>query len=50
VGGDRGGRLPEWELGLQIFTEEQAEDFSFDVLDATKIVPKSSFPLFRSAG
>jgi catalase len=34
------GAFPEWELGLQIFTEEQAEKFSFDVLDATKIIPE----------
>lgn len=34
------GEYPEWELGLQIFTEAQAEGFSFDVLDATKIIPE----------
>jgi catalase len=34
------GAYPEWELGLQVFTEEQAEDYTFDVLDATKIVPE----------
>ena len=28
------GAYPEYELGLQIFTEEQAEEFTFDVLDA----------------
>ena len=28
------GAFPEWELGFQIFTEKQAEAFSFDVLDA----------------
>jgi len=39
------GAYPEWELGLQIFTEEQAEDFSFDVLDATKLVPEELVPL-----
>jgi len=39
------GAYPEWELGLQIFTEEQAEKFSFDVLDATKIVPEELVPL-----
>lgn len=39
------GEFPEWELGLQIFTEEQAEGFSFDVLDATKIVPEELVPL-----
>ncbi len=39
------GAFPEWELGLQIFTEEQAEKFSFDVLDATKIVPEELVPV-----
>jgi catalase len=39
------GEFPEWELGLQIFTEEQAEAFSFDVLDATKIIPEELVPL-----
>ena len=39
------GDFPEWELGLQIFTEEQADDFSFDVLDATKIIPEELVPV-----
>jgi catalase len=39
------GEFPEWELGLQIFSEEQAESFSFDVLDSTKIVPEELVPL-----
>ena len=39
------GEYPEWELSFQIFTEEQAESFSFDVLDATKIVPEELVPL-----
>jgi catalase len=39
------GAYPEYELGLQIFTEEQAERFTFDVLDATKIVPEELVPL-----
>jgi catalase len=39
------GAYPEYELGLQIFTEEQAEQFSFDILDATKIVPEELVPL-----
>jgi catalase len=34
------GSFPEWELALQIFTEEEADKFSFDVLDPTKIVPE----------
>jgi len=43
------GAYPEWELGLQIFTEEQAEKFSFDVLDPTKIVPEELVPV-RTVG
>ncbi|MEJ8859422.1 catalase [Variovorax robiniae] len=39
------GEFPEWELGLQIFTEEQAAGFSFDVLDATKLVPEELVPI-----
>jgi catalase len=39
------GEYPEWELGLQLFTEAQAEGFSFDVLDATKIIPEELVPL-----
>ena len=39
------GEYPEWELGLQLFTEEQAEAFSFDVLDATKLIPEELVPL-----
>ena len=34
------GAYPEYELGVQVFTEEQAEGFSFDILDATKLVPE----------
>ena len=39
------GAYPEWELGFQIFTEQQAEAFTFDVLDATKIVPEELVPV-----
>jgi catalase len=39
------GAYPEYELGMQIFTEAQAEAFSFDVLDATKIVPEELVPV-----
>ena len=39
------GEFPEWELGFQIFTEEQAEQFSFDVLDATKLIPEELVPV-----
>ena len=39
------GVYPEWEFGVQIFTEEQAEKFSFDILDATKIIPEELIPV-----
>jgi catalase len=39
------GAYPEYELGVQIFTEQQADAFSFDVLDATKIVPEELVPV-----
>jgi catalase len=40
-----GGAFPEWELGLQVFTEEQADAFSFDVLDSTKLIPEELVPI-----
>jgi catalase len=39
------GAYPEWELGIQVFTDEQADKFSFDVLDPTKIVPEELVPV-----
>ena len=39
------GAYPEWELGFQSFTEDEAEGFSFDVLDATKLVPEELVPV-----
>jgi len=39
------GEFPQWELSLQVFTEEQAQAFEFDVLDATKLVPEEMAPL-----
>ncbi|MDR5894345.1 catalase [Halomonas mongoliensis] len=39
------GDFPEWELGLQIFTEIQADGFSFDVLDSTKLIPEELVPV-----
>ncbi|NUB91994.1 catalase [Haloterrigena sp. SYSU A121-1] len=35
----------EWELGVQVFDEEEAAEFDFDVLDPTKIVPESEVPV-----
>jgi catalase len=39
------GDFPEYELGLQIFDQETANRFDFDVLDATKIIPEEFVPL-----
>jgi catalase len=39
------GAYPEYELGVQLFSESDADRFSFDVLDATKIVPEELVPL-----
>jgi len=39
------GAYPEYELSFQMFSEKQAEAFSFDVLDATKLVPEELVPL-----
>ncbi|HCS66399.1 MAG TPA: catalase HPII [Cellvibrio sp.] len=39
------GAFPEYELGLQIFTEDTANRFSFDVLDPTKLVPEELVPV-----
>ena len=39
------GNYPEWELGIQTFTEAQADRFSFDVLDATKLIPEELIPV-----
>ena len=39
------GHGPEYELALQVFTEEDAERFTFDVLDATKLIPEELVPL-----
>ena len=39
------GNYPEWELSLQLFDEKFAEEFDFDVLDATKLIPEELVPL-----
>ncbi len=39
------GDFPEWELGLQVFDDDFADRFPFDVLDATKIIPEEDVPI-----
>jgi catalase len=39
------GDFPEWDLGVQLFTEEDAARFPFDHLDPTKLIPEELVPL-----
>jgi len=39
------GDFPEWELSVQAFTEAEANEFDFDVLDPTKLIPEELVPL-----
>jgi catalase len=41
------GDYPEWELGLQLFDDKFADEFAFDVLDATKLIPEEDVPIRR---
>ncbi len=41
------GDFPEWELGLQLFDEEFADRFEFDILDPTKLIPEELVPVRR---
>lgn len=37
--------FPEWELAVQLFSEDFANKFDFDVLDSSKIIPEEQVPL-----
>ena len=39
------GAFPEWEFAVQLFTQEEADEFPFDHLDATKLIPEELVPL-----
>jgi catalase len=39
------GEYPEWELGVQLFSEDEAAEFDFDHLDSTKLIPEEVVPL-----
>jgi len=41
------GNYPEWELGVQLFDDEFADKFDFDILDATKLIPEEILPVRR---
>ena len=40
----KSGNFPEWELRLQLFDQKFADQFEFDVLDPTKIIPEEMLP------
>ncbi|MBT1159442.1 catalase [Aminobacter anthyllidis] len=40
----KAGNFPEWELQVQLFDQEFADSFDFDVLDATKLIPEELLP------
>ena len=39
------GGFPQWDFAVQLFTQEQADKFPFDHLDATKLIPEELVPL-----
>ncbi|WP_297405432.1 catalase HPII [uncultured Akkermansia sp.] len=39
------GDYPEYELGLQLIPEEDADQFDFDILDPTKLIPEALVPV-----
>jgi catalase len=39
------GDFPEWELAVQLFDDDFANKWDFDVLDATKVIPEEILPL-----
>ena len=41
------GHFPEWELGLQIIEEADADKLGIELLDATKIIPEELVPVRR---
>ncbi|MBB4658356.1 catalase [Parvularcula dongshanensis] len=39
------GDYPQWDLGVQLFDQDFADSFPFDVLDATKLIPEEDVPV-----
>ncbi len=39
------GKPAEWDLAVQLFDDEFADSFDFDILDATKVIPEEMVPL-----
>ncbi|MGZ5956655.1 MAG: catalase [Caulobacteraceae bacterium] len=39
------GAFPEWEFGVQVLSQAQADALPFDILDATKLIPEELYPI-----
>ncbi|MFV0167313.1 catalase [Empedobacter falsenii] len=39
------GNFPQWDLGIQLIPEKDEMKYSFDILDATKLVPEELVPV-----
>ncbi len=39
------GKFPEWDFGVQLLTQEQADALPFDILDSTKLIPEEMYPV-----
>ncbi|MFW8634831.1 catalase [Cribrihabitans pelagius] len=39
------GDYPQWDLGVQVFDDDFADKFEFDILDATKLIPEEQVPV-----
>ena len=39
------GQFPEWEFGVQLLTQSEADALPFDILDATKLIPEEMVPI-----
>ena len=39
------GAFPEWDFGVQILSQAEADALPFDILDATKLIPEEDHPI-----
>ncbi|BCW87796.1 Catalase C [Alphaproteobacteria bacterium SO-S41] len=39
------GDFPEWDFGVQLLSQEEADALPFDILDATKVIPEELHPI-----
>ena len=39
------GNFPEWEFGVQLLSQAEADALPFDILDATKLIPEELHPI-----